>query len=837
MKRTYSPEQQPRVAVSGTSPGFKKSGTPPPRRETSSEESRAVDDDLSSPAVIRSPQEILELLTMDSKIYKGNIVNVPRLIAARAPNYSELLPSTQSSIDTHLWRAYADHLGGDFSEEPNITPSLNLFSHQAEAIEAILKQSYKNICIATSTSSGKSLAFNLPIISELLHNQSMTALYLYPTKALTQDQKRVIDSVLQKRNERIAAMSDRVELSAASSVVCGIVDGDVKELKERIDLMKECNLVLSNPDMLHYAILPNHTKFSSFLKNLKYVVIDEAHCYDGAFGSHVASVIRRLRRIVDKISNEANRLTFLTCSATIGNPQEHVSRLVGIDCDKLVHADGSPTGDRLLTVWNSRLSESISDTISILTKLAFSKVRFICFCKNRFLMELVLKRTTEELRVLGNEATGDRVVAYRAGYTPADRRRIEERIFSNQVFGVIATSALELGMDIGSLDVAISMGYPGSIHSLWQQWGRAGRSCRDSLCMLLCREEDVVDAWISQDSDRLLEQGPEDAVLQTNNPNIVKNHLICADVEMRFMDEGDWDVAKRLYWGGHDEVEEKVFTAAKKEAPFVKKNTFSIRNIESRRIIVNFENQKIDEMDITQAFFYVHPGAVHHIQGIEYRVVDLSLKTNTATVVKANHPYFTRTSDMTTVTPVIPVAETVGEFMHRGRVDVALKVKGFYRVNRKPPHDLIDGGYEALELPAIKFGTCAVWLDLENLGIEPSLTLAAAHGASHAIFYSACQRLLLSKQSDIKCDCQIQNNAIMIYDSQNGGLGISDMIFKRIGSLVHIAIGRLDRCPCLDGCIKCIFLSACSESNQGLNKGSTIEFLRQLQDKLDVIFD
>jgi DEAD/DEAH box helicase domain-containing protein len=302
------------------------------------------------------------------------------------------------------------------------------------------------------------------------------------------------------------------------------------------------------------------------------------------------------------------------------------------------------------------------------------------------------------------------------------------------------------------------------------------------------------------------------------------------------MTDADWDTAKAVYWG-RDEVDEKVFVAAKKESPFVKKKSFSIRNIETRRISVMFENQKIDDLDIAQAFFYVHPGAVHNIQGVEYRVVDLSLPTNTATVVKASHSFFTRPSDSTTVTPVVPVVQSKGGFLHRGRVDVALKVKGFYRMSKKPPHELIDGGYEALELPAIKYATCAVWIDLAKVGIDPLLSVSAAHGASHAIFYSACQRLLLSKQSDIKCDCQNQNNSIMIFDSQNGGLGISDMIFNRLASLIHIAIGRITKCQCSEGCIKCLFLSSCSEGNRELRKTETIEFLNQLMEKVDSIHE
>jgi len=817
---------------------FKQSGTPQ-NKSARPGGSLLLEDPVDEPGIevpviSRSPQEILELVTTDTNLYKGNVTSLPRRVLGRAAQYGDLSQEIASQLDPLLIRAYADHLG-----LPTLSPSIPLFSHQAEAIDAILNPETfsQNICISTSTSSGKSLAFNLPILSRLIRSE-FTALYLYPTKALTQDQKRVIDIIVSKRGElALLASSPATE----SQVNCSIVDGDIKDAKERSELMSACNLVLTNPDMLHYSIIPNHKKYAKFFSKLAFVVIDEAHCYDGAFGSHVASVIRRLRRIVDFYRNSTDPprpLQFISCSATIGNPQEHVSRLVGIECDKLIAIDGSPTGERILTVWKSEIGKSITDTMGIISRFISEKIRFICFCKNRFLIELILKNTIDKLkREYGDTrggVMGGRIVAYRAGYSPDERRRLEEKIFSGEVLGVVATSALELGMDIGSLDVAISMGYPGSIHSLWQQWGRAGRSCRPSLCMLLCREDDVVDSWISQDTDRLLEESPEDAVLQTNNQSIVKNHLICSDLELRFLSDSDWDVARKVYWG-RDEIDEKVFLIAKKEAPFVKKKSFSIRNIETRRISVMFENQKIDDLDIAQAFFYVHPGGVHNIQGVEYRVVDLSLATNTATVVKANHSFFTRPSDFTTVTPVVPFVESLGGFLHRGRVDVSLKVKGFYRMSKAPPHDLIEGGYEALELPAIKYATCAVWIDLINVGIDPVLAASAAHGASHAIFYSACQRLLLSKQSDIKCDCQNQNNSILIYDSQNGGLGISDMIFKKLASLVYIAIGRLTKCACTEGCIKCLFLSNCSEGNREIRKTETISFLTQLLDKIDSV--
>ena len=765
----------------------------------------------------QSPQEVLESLTTDPSIYKGNVCNMPRKIESRPQSVRNFSFDAREMVDNDLLMAYTYSILSDVDDSE---AEFKLYSHQADAIKAILLDNALNVCISTSTSSGKSLAFNMCVLSRLISEPGSTALYLYPTKALTQDQKRVIDSVLAKRTELRGVMGETPPVTA------GILDGDVLEMAERIRISQECSLILSNPDMLHFSILPNHRKFSKFLSGIRFVVIDEAHCYNGVFGSHVSSVIRRLRRVLAHYSPNV-KVQYISCSATIGNPEEHVGRLIGIPCDKLVSEDGSPSGERILALWNSRQGESISDVVSILSKLVTRGVRFICFCKNRFLIELILKSVAERLKKNTNhESLASKIVAYRAGYSAEERRRLEQEIFSGQVLGVVATSALELGMDIGCLDVGITFGYPGSIHSLWQQWGRAGRGMHPCLCMLICREEDVVDSWICQDDSRLLEQPPEDAVLQVANPYIVKNHLICADIELRFMKDKDWEDARTTYW---PDVPQAVFAAAKKEAPFVKKKSFSIRNIESRKIFLNCDNVKIDELDISQAFFYLYPGAVHSVQGVEYRVVELSLKTNTATAVKATHDYFTRPSDITEVIPAKPPAATLNDFVFRGRADVSTKVKGFYRVSKTPPHELVQGGYEALELPTIKFVTNAVWVDVK--GFDPLLSASGLHGAAHAIFFASCQRLLLSSTSDIKCGCH--NESILLYDSQNGGLGISEMIYERLESLVHIALGRVTRCSCPKGCIKCLLISSCSDGNKNLNKDSTIELLTLIQQKLD----
>lgn len=475
---------------------LKPSSTPKKIRSSQFQQDTAPSTDVPTSG---SPQEALESLTTDPSIYKGNVCNMPRKIEGRPQSVRDLSLVARKMVDHDLLMAYGTSILTDVDDSE---AEFKLYSHQADAIEAILLNKALNVCISTSTSSGKSLAFNICVISRLLSEPGTTALYLYPTKALTQDQKRVIDSVLRKRSELRGVMGETPPVTA------GILDGDVVEMADRIRISQESNLILSNPDMLHFSILPNHRKFSKFLSGIRFVVIDEAHCYNGVFGSHVSSIIRRLRRVLAHYSPNVE-VQFISCSATIGNPEEHVGRLIGTPCDKLVCEDGSPSGERILALWNSRQGESISDVVSILSKFVTLGVRFICFCKNRFLIELILKSVVERLKKNKNqESLASKIVAYRAGYSAEERRRLEQQIFSGQVLGVVATSALELGMDIGCLDVGITFGYPGSIHSLWQQWGRAGRGMHPCLCMLICREEDVVDSWICQDDSKLLEQPP-----------------------------------------------------------------------------------------------------------------------------------------------------------------------------------------------------------------------------------------------------------------------------------------------------------------------------------------
>jgi len=747
----------------------------------------------------QTPQAILESITTDPDIYRGNITCIPRVIPERAATFQELSPEAKELIDVELFKGYSEHVG-----------SSQLFSHQAETIEALLVKKWSNICISTSTSSGKSMAFNLPILSELMAGDG-TALYIYPTKALTQDQKRVLD------------------LLQPQGIVADVLDGDVKEMPRRKEIMESCNVVLTNPDMVHFCILYHHRQFSSFLKKLRFVVVDEAHAYHGAFGGHVASIMRRLRRVVEfHKTAEDPPIQFVLCSATIGNPAEHVSNLVGIPCDKLITNDGSPSGQKILTVWNSKAGESMTDIVRVLRKFVSLGVRFICFCKNRFATERLLTAVRQKLDM----DLRDRVVSYRAGYSVEDRRRLEEKIFSGSVVGVIATTALELGMDIGALDVAVSFGFPGSIHSLWQQWGRAGRGSRSSLCMLFCKEEDVLDSFIGQDADeRLLELDVEDAVTQVNNPTIVKDHLICADQEIAMKRAEEWTVCKQKFW---PHVDEGTFTKASKEAPFVTgRKMFSIRNIDARKVKVECDRREIDSYDITKAVLYVYPGAVHFVQGEEYRIVDLKLaldgQESKAIAVKATHDYVTRPYDVTTVTPQVPALDIRTSMFFLSKVDVSLKVNAFVKKSKKKPYDTIPGGYEALELPTIMFNSYGAWIDLNAL--KDFEIDQGSHGALHALFFAACRKLLLSSQSDVRCCCgDVMRNKLIIYDCQKDGVGAAEAIFKRFDEIIKLAIKLVTECPCATGCMRCLLVSNCSANNELINKTAALALLDRIME-------
>jgi len=385
----------------------------------------------------------------------------------------------------------------------------SLYTHQAAALDAAAGGP---VVVTTGTASGKSLCFNLPALDVLCSDTGARALYLYPTKALAQDQARALHGF------------------GLPALRPAIYDGDTPRA-ERAAIRRRANLVLTNPDMLHVGILPNHSAWGDLFANLAAVVVDEAHVYRGVFGSHVANVLRRLRRIAQAYGTQPR---FLLASATIANPLELAERLTGLDDFSLIDADGAPKAARRIAIWNPPLTDEaigarrspLPEAAELLASLVAEGARTICFMKSRKGVELIARYAQSELRTRGEPGLADRIAPYRAGYTPAQRRELEAKLTAGDLLGVVTTDALELGIDIGSLDAAISVTFPGTVASLRQQWGRAGRRGRG--LALYVAGEDALDQFFCRHPDEFLDRPVEAAILDHESEQIHLGHLRCA---------------------------------------------------------------------------------------------------------------------------------------------------------------------------------------------------------------------------------------------------------------------------------------------------------------------
>lgn len=437
----------------------------------------------------------------------GQIVHAEE-IAAREAAYGDLEPPLPEPLQQALAQLGISRL----------------YSHQAQAVEHVRQG--RHTVIVTSTASGKTLCYNLPVLEALLGEPQAKALYLFPTKALAQDQVRGL--------RRLA--DSHADLGGL--VRCGTYDGDTPATTRR-KLRTEANVVLSNPDMLHQGILPYHSRWGSFFSDLKYVVVDEIHTYRGVFGSNVANVLRRLGRICQHYGSSP---TYVMCSATIANPKELAENLVGQRVE-IVDCDGSPKGPKRFILWNPPHVDSAKmerrssneEAHDLLVSLLRRGVQTIAFARTRIVAELLYRYTAETLEKY-NPLLADSVRPYRAGYLPEERRDIERRLFSGELMGVTSTNALELGIDVGSLDASLIVSYPGTIASLWQQAGRAGRGAEESLVILVAYN-DPLDQYLMQRPDFIFGRSPEHAVIDPQNPYLLANHLRCAAFELPVREE------------------------------------------------------------------------------------------------------------------------------------------------------------------------------------------------------------------------------------------------------------------------------------------------------------
>ena len=479
-----------------------------------------------------------------------------------------------------------------------------LYSHQVQALNAICTG--KNVIVATPSASGKTLCYHLATLEAILDDKDSGALYIFPTKALAQDQLRGLKEIACPKllsEESIAAF-----------------DGDTPQA-ERASIRKQARVVLTNPDMLHFGILPNHQSWSKLLRKLRYVVLDEAHIYRGIFGSHVANVLRRLRRLC---AFHGSSPQFICCSATIANPKEHAQNLTGLPFDEIVE-DGSSRGERYFAFWNppvvdeakSTRRSSNSEAAFLLSQLIQDDIRTLAFAHTRKLTELIYIYAQEQLP----PSLAHLISPYRAGYLPEDRRRIEHQLFDGQLLGVVATTALELGIDIGDLEATVLTGYPGSISSAWQQAGRSGRSGGSSLSFLIA-QDNPLDQYLMRHPEYFFGRNFDNALINPANPYVLKPHLLCAAWE-KPLDDSD----KEFFSGAVDAMLAELEQEGRLRRQQVKwylcavvaypAENVNIRTTsrENYAVIDASQGYLLETVEASVAFFQIYPGAIYLHQG------------------------------------------------------------------------------------------------------------------------------------------------------------------------------------------------------------------------------
>ncbi len=700
----------------------------------------------------------------------------------------------------------------------------SLYSHQLRAFEAAAES---DLVITSGTASGKSLAFNLPVLNAIAAQPKARALYLYPTKALAQDQARKL-AQLRPPGLREA-----------------IYDGDTPR-EERPAIRRRSNLVLTNPDMLHVALLPNHRSWGDFLANLEWVVVDEAHTYRGVFGSHVANVLRRLRRLARAYGREPR---FLLASATIANPVELAERLVGTEFE-LVDDDGAPRAGREIAMWNPPLIDersgtrrsALSEAADLLAELVTHEVRTICFLKSRRGIELIQRFARESLERRGKPELARRIAPYRGGYTPQQRREIEARLAGGELLAVVATDALELGIDVGELDAAICVTFPGTVASLRQMWGRAGRR-RRGLAVYVAGQ-DALDQFFARHPDEFLGRPVEAAILDHGNDQIASRHLVAAAYELPLTSADDdvfgegWrERAERLVAAG--ELRGAGGKLLPRRAEFVA-NRIALRSAsaDSVAVIERDSGEMLGLVEAERAFTTVHPGAVYLHLGRSYEVDRLDVEERRAIVSGFDGDWYTRPKKETEIyiERVREQRQVAGVQLNFGEVSVTEQVIAFQRVSvaDQEPIDIV-----ALELPEQSFVTQALWYVLPER-LSGALPTEALLGSLHATEHSQIAVLPLIAMCDrwdigglsTNVHFQTGRSTIFVYDGHPGGVGITRRGYEEFERLLGDAERLIAECPCESGCPSCVQSPKCGNLNEPLHKAGALELMGLMRGQL-----
>ncbi|MCL2173106.1 MAG: DEAD/DEAH box helicase [Candidatus Bathyarchaeota archaeon] len=736
-----------------------------------------------------------------SSSYKKQIVHLEELPAhsARFGDLEKPLPENLQKVLLHR--------------------KIQLYSHQAQAINEV--RGGKNIVITTPTASGKTLAFNIPVLEALINCEKATALYIYPTKALSNDQLKVLRE-----------LEKECEIRAAAN----IYDGDTPQ-SQRASIRENSRIILTNPYGLH-QYLPWHHLWRRFFQNLKFIVIDESHVYRGVFGSNVAMVIRRLLRICNFYHADPQ---IILSSATIANPKEHAKRLTGKDFT-VVSEDGSPRGKKSFVFWNPPFIDTANtirrsthqETKDLMTLNVLQNLQTLCFTTSRQMAELITRWTKEEL--VTRSKSSNMVTAYRAGYLPQERREIENRLKNKNLIGVVSTNALELGIDIGSLDSVILSGYPGTVISAWQQAGRAGRSNTDALVTLVAFQNPLDQYFMKHPMD-FFGRPHEQAIIDLHNRYISLGHIMCATSELP-VTEGDKRFFPERFVESIQALEQEklvsktlrgwVYSGTARTTQVV-----SLENISNKTVTVLCNGNILETLSLNKAYEEAHAGAVLLHQGETYLCESLDLEHLIAKVKQENVNYYTEVLKDVDVA----INETHEENFVGTKIGLGeLSITEIYPMYITKTSDVVLKK-TPLDLPPLSFSTIGLWFivpekvreEVETQGLDFN---GGIHAVEHAMIalspiFAMCDRWDIGGLSTA-LHSDTGEATIFIYDGFEGGIGISETLYSKLKLLWEKTLELIDTCECKEGCPSCIYSPKCGNENTPLDKKAASHILKAL---------
>ncbi len=693
-----------------------------------------------------------------------------------------------------------------------------LYRHQALALDAL--RAGKHVAVVTPTASGKTLTCLLPILETLLSKPDSKALFVYPLKALAQDQ-------LGEFNEWLGAL--KTELPGAAAA---IYDGDTPPYQRKKQRDKPASLTLTNPDMLHLSLLPHHGAWGRLLAGLEYVVIDEAHSYRGVFGAHAAFAIRRLRRLCRFYGSDPR---FIFLSATIANPAEFTERLLG-EAVQVIGDNGAPSGERTIALWNPQASPYREST-ELFSRLIKDGYKTICFTKARKITELMSRWAVE-----GTPSLKRRVAAYRAGYLPEERRALEERLFSGELDGIISTSALELGIDVGGLDACVLVGFPGTMISTRQRMGRVGRGGQPSMAILVGLN-DALDQYFMNHPESFFEKVTERALIPIDNPVVMAAHYACAAAELP-LDKGDArffgpayeETAKRFWKEGLLRLSDQGQYHSARLKPEREVNLRGSGDSYAIEAAWSTGPKVIGTLDVPRVFRDGHPGAIYLHQGLQYVVTELDQAFKRVKVKEGETDYYTepRGEDNIEILEVLKRADFGHVEWCYGKVRATEQVTGYVTKHIATQKVLTE---HELEMPSHSYETRACWWVLPSdwrrefalAGLDFAGSIHALEHAQIALLpaFAACDRWDLGGVS-YWSQPQLDKPAVFVYDGQAGGSALAEQGYAAVKEWLEAVEELLRGCACEDGCPACVQSPKCGNGNKPLDKKGALELARRL---------